>query len=87
MLQRELHKLLEQSTRDHETVRQELKELQREVKELSDRLGDVEADDAASERVLADRSNRRRSALAWAGGIAAVAGTISGIFVAFIDRI
>lgn len=84
MLQRELHKLSEQNREDHKAVREALGQLQGDLNQLNKRLGAVEAEDYADEQIEAFRKERRRQLLASASAIAAVAGVISGLVVAFI---
>jgi len=84
LLQRELHKLAEQNREDHKAVRQALGQLQGDLDQLNKRLGAVEAEDYADEQIEAFRKERRRQLLASASAIAAVAGVISGLVVAFI---
>lgn len=84
MLQRELHKLAEQNREDHKAVREALGQLQGDLNQLNKRLGAVEAEDYADEQIEAFRKERRRQLLASASAIAAVAGVISGLVVAFI---
>ena len=84
MLQRELHKLAEQNREDHKAVRDALGQLQGDLNQLNKRLGAVEAEDYADEQIEAFRKERRRQLLASASAIAAVAGVISGLVVAFI---
>lgn len=84
MLQRELHKLAEQNREDHKAVRDALGQLQDDLNSLNKRLGAVEAEDYADEQIEAFRKERRRQLLASASAIAAVAGVISGLIVAFV---
>lgn len=84
MLQRELHKLAEQNREDHKAVREALGQLQGDLNQLNKRLGAVEAEDYADEQIEAFRKERRRQLLASASAIAAVAGVISGLIVAFV---
>lgn len=84
LLQRELHKLAEQNREDHKAVREALGQLQGDLNQLNKRLGAVEAEDYADEQIEQFRKERRRQLLASASAIAAVAGVISGLLVAFI---
>lgn len=84
LLQRELHKLAEQNREDHKLVREALGKLQNDLDTLGERIGAVEADDHADERLETFRQERRRQLIGTASAIAAVAGVISGLVVAFL---